>query len=156
TINKNISPDPAKTGRQSRGSETNLLDSLRAAKLVSKKLITATGKKSPKNDDLKKDSLASQNNIISSLKLEDSLKQNAISNTEILYQKIKSHPENYISLMTGRYSTGVFGGISSFPVSVTNNSSVTMDMVVVSIDYIQNNQKVFNTESLPQNYINPG
>jgi hypothetical protein len=145
TINKKFLP-----------SETDLSDSLKAVKPVKKKLLTATGQKTSQNDDLKKDSLDNQNKIISSMKLNDSLKQNAISNTEILYQKIKSQPENYINLVTGRYSTGVFGGISSFPVSVTNNSTVIMDLVIVNIDYIQNNQKVFKTESLSFSDLPPG
>ena len=90
------------------------------------------------------------------LKLNDSLKQNAISKSEMVIQKIKAHPENYIGLEAGRYNTGMFGGISSFPVTVTNNSPVMMDVVVVSINYIQNNEKVFKTESLIFNNLEPG
>jgi len=79
-----------------------------------------------------------------------------VSKTEMIFQKIKAHPENYVNLVTGRYSTGVFGGISSFPVTVTNNSPVMMDQVIIDIDYIQNNEKIFKTESLSFNDLEPG
>lgn len=74
----------------------------------------------------------------------------------MLYQRIKANPESYLNLSTGRYSTGLFGGISSFPVTVTNNSPVKIEMVEVTIDYIQNNEKVFKTESLSFNDLEPG
>ena len=72
------------------------------------------------------------------------------------YQKIKISPEKYLNLSTGRYSTGLFGGISSFPVTITNNSPVKIEMVEVVIDYIQNNEKVFKSETLSFNDLEPG
>jgi hypothetical protein len=74
----------------------------------------------------------------------------------MLYQAIRSNPEKYLNLSTGRYSTGLFGGISSFPVTITNNSPVKIEMVEVTIDYIQNNDKVFKTETLSFNDLEPG
>ena len=138
--------------------ETNLMpaDSLNKLNPVSKKLKNGMGKKNVKNIVIVKDTLISQPPLISSLKMNDSLKQNAGSKTEALYQKIKAHPENYINLVTGRYSTGLFGGITSFPVTITNNASLKMDLVVVTIEYIQNNDKVFKTESLSFNDLESG
>lgn len=104
----------------------------------------------------KKDSVVAQDVLISTLNLNDSLKKNAANKSELLYQKIKAHPENFLNLVTGRYSTGVFGGISSFTVTVTNNASILLDQVIVSIDYIQNNEKTFKTESLYFNGLEPG
>jgi uncharacterized protein YneF (UPF0154 family) len=124
--------------------------------VVSRKVSGITGKKTVKNDAVKKDSAVRQPVDLSSFKLNDSLKQMAANKAEILYQKIKAHPENYINLVTGRYSTGVFGGISSFLVTVTNNSTLTMNQVVVSVDYIQSNEKVYKTESLTFNDLEPG
>jgi hypothetical protein len=131
-------------------------DSIKKTNPVSKKLMNGSRKKDIKNNIVNKDSVVAEPAILSSLKSNDSLKQTAVSKTEALYQKIKAHPENYVNLVTGRYSTSLFGGISSFPVSVSNNSSIKMDLVVVTIEYIQNNEKVYKTENLSFNDLEPG
>jgi hypothetical protein len=123
---------------------------------VVKKINPVSGKKKSKNETAKKDSVVSLAAVRSYLKADDSLKQNSLLKNELLYQKIKAHPESYVNLVTGRFSTGMFGGVSSFPVTVTNNSPVMMDLVVVNIDYIQNNEKVFKTESISFNDLEPG
>jgi hypothetical protein len=155
---KEISHALKPAGQSKRTNESSLVkaDSVKGPRPVSKKMINAGEKKNLKNHDVKKDSTISQTASLSSIILKDSLKQNIISKTEQLYLKIKAHPESYISLESGRYSTGMFGGISSFPVTVTNNSSLMMDLVIVNIDYIQNNEKVFKTESLSFNDLEPG
>src|SRR6202035_3149470 len=89
--------------------------------IVPKKLIVGADKKTSKNGAARRDSVLSQSVSFSSFTINDSLRQNEVSKTDLLYQKIKAHPENYINLVTGRYTTGIFGGISSFPVTVTNN-----------------------------------
>jgi hypothetical protein len=131
-------------------------DAVKGPRPVSKRLTSTAGKKNLNNLGVKRDSALSQTASLSSNILRDSLRQNTISRSEQVYQKIKAHPENYISLEAGRYSTGMFGGISSFPVTVTNNSKLMMDLVVVNIDYIQNNEKIFKTESLSFNDLEPG
>jgi hypothetical protein len=93
--------------------------------------------------------------VLSPTLLQDSLKQSSLPKTDLLIQQIRAHPENYVSLQAGRYSTGVFGGISSFPITLTNNSQVMLDLVV-DVDYIQNNEKIFKTESLSFNNLEPG
>ena len=114
-------------------------------------------KKNQKNNLLKKDSSNSQAILLSSIAGTDStLKKNTISNADMLYNKIKANPENYVNLVTGRYSTGIFGGISSVPVTLTNNSPVMLDLVVVTIEYIQSNEKVFKTEKLSFYDLQPG
>ena len=131
-------------------------DSIKTINPASKKL-TGGAKKNLKNSGVKKDTVLNQDASYTALKLVDStLKQNTISKDEILYQKIKAHPEDYVDLVTGHYSTGVFGGISSFSVSIKNNSPVILDLVVVNIQYIQNNDKIYKTESLSFNDLEPG
>jgi hypothetical protein len=152
---------PVKTTSNSKSEKSNELstafnDQVKPSDPLSKKQVSGPGKKNTKINDIKKDSVLSQTATISSLKLNDSLKEITINKTEVLYQKIKAHPENYVNLVTGRYSTGVFGGISSFPVTVTNNSQVMMDQILIDIDYIQNNDKIFKTESLSFNNLEPG
>jgi hypothetical protein len=100
--------------------------------------------------------MAAEQAVLAAIRTKDSLKQDAINKSEMLYQRIKANPEKYLNLSTGRYSTGLFGGISSFPVTLTNNSLVKIEMVEVLIDYIQNNEKVFKTETLSFNDLEPG
>jgi hypothetical protein len=107
-------------------------------------------------NQVKKDSSASQAAALASFTKDDSSKLNAVSKTDVLYQKIKAHPENYIDMAAGRYSTGILGGISSFAVTITNNSPVVMDEVIVKIDYIQSNDKIYKSESLAFNDLQPG
>src|SRR5450432_964325 len=115
------------------------------------------GRKKLKSGALKKDSILKQTTAISPINLYDSaLKQKAPNDNEALYKKMKAHPENYINLVTGKYSVGIFGGISSVPITVTNNSPVRLDMVIVSIDYIQSNGKIFKTENLTYYDLEPG
>jgi hypothetical protein len=118
--------------------------------------VSHTGNKSLKTASVKKDSTIHPSSSLLTLNTADSLRQISVSKTEALYQKIKARPDNYLSVITGTYSTGIFGGISSFPVTVTNNSPVMMDLVVVNIEYIQNNEKVFKSEPLAFTDLEPG
>jgi hypothetical protein len=157
--NKNISTKiTTNNSRKDNPGEVSspVADQVKLTESVSKKPAGSAVKKNSKNIVFRKDSLTNQTPTLSSLKLNDSLKEITVSKTEMIFQKIKAHPENYVNLVTGRYSTGVFGGISSFPVTVTNNSPVMMDQVIIDIDYIQNNEKIFKTESLSFNDLEPG
>jgi len=131
-------------------------DSLKTSKSGFTRGAAAKLKKNIKPVPVNKDSLAGQAPLLATVKMNDSIKPSVSNKSDLLYQKIKSHPEDYVDLVTGRYSTGVFGGISSFPVSLTNNSPVKLDIVVVNIDYIQSNEKIFKTESLTFNDLEPG
>ena len=146
------------SGREERIHENIIVtsDSVKPANPLIKKLTAVGGKNNSKNNHDKKDSVSIPTFVEPVMNLNDSLKQNAVTKTEMLHQKIKAHPETYISLVTGRYTTGIFGGISSFPVTITNNSSVKMDQVTVNIDYIQNNEKIFKTEQISFNDLEAG
>jgi hypothetical protein len=131
-------------------------DSIRESIAGSKKPGTNRGKKNTKNAIIKIDSMASQAASYSSPVLNDSLRESTMNKTVKLYDKIRSHPENYVNLEAGRYSTGIFGGISSFPITVTNNSTLKLNQVTVYVDYIQNNGKIFKTENLTISDLEPG
>ena len=131
-------------------------DSVTKTNGIRKKINGGAVKKVITINAVNKDSMAAEQAILAAVREKDSLKQDAINKSEMLYQRIKANPENYLNLSTGHYSTGLFGGISSFPVTVTNNSPVKIEMVEVVIDYIQNNDKVFKTETLSFNNLEPG
>ncbi len=131
-------------------------DSVKKTNGILKKINGAAAKKVISVNAVNKDSIAAEQAVLAAIREKDSLKQDIIKKSELLYQRIKANPEKYINLSTGHYSTGLFGGISSFPVTVTNNSPVKIEMVEVIIDYIQNNEKVFKTETLSFNDLEPG
>ena len=115
-----------------------------------------TGKKG-KFEDSKKDSIEHKTvSPVTPMSVADGLSQRHVSQIDIASQKIKAHPENYLSLVTGTYTSGLFGGISSFPVTLTNNSSVVMDLVVINVIYIQSNGKIFKSEDLSFTDLEPG
>ena len=130
-------------------------DSARMVSLSAGKSANGQKKKPGKISFEKKDSAQGPPALASSIPLKDTLKQTSLPKTDLLFQQIKAHPENYVGLQAGRYSTGVFGGISSFPITLTNNSPILLDLVV-SVDYIQNNEKIFKTETLSFNDLEPG
>lgn len=53
-----------------------------------------------------------------------------------------------VDLSLNKYKVGMFGGIDDIKVSVQNRSDYPLDLVVVELQYIQNNQKLFRTETL--------
>ncbi len=61
-----------------------------------------------------------------------------------------------VGVSTGKYTVGTFGGISDLQVTVTNRSPHPLDLVVVEIQYIQANKKIFKTENLYFRNIGPG
>ena len=61
---------------------------------------------------------------------------------------VKNNIADYVSLSGNNYSVGTFGGISELQLTVSNKSVYPLDLVVVEIQYIQSNKKIFKTETL--------
>jgi len=78
--------------------------------------------------------------------------------TEVNAQKdnIKNNIEDYVSLSASNYNVGTFGGISDLQVTVSNTSPFPLDLVVVEVQYVQSNKKIFKTENLYFHNINAG
>jgi hypothetical protein len=53
-----------------------------------------------------------------------------------------------VSASANGYNVGTFGGISGLQVTVSNRSAYPLDLVVVEVQYIQSNKKVYKTENL--------
>ena len=53
-----------------------------------------------------------------------------------------------VSVGTRGYSVGTFGGISGLQLTVTNRSVYPLDLVIVEVQYIQANKKIYKTENL--------
>ncbi len=75
------------------------------------------------------------------------LRENDNENSS-LAEKIRANPSDYLIVTAGKYKVGILGGISEVPLMITNRSGVTMDLVVVAVDYVLHNNKVFKTENL--------
>jgi len=69
---------------------------------------------------------------------------------------IKNNLSNLVSIGASGYTVGTFGGISDLQLTVSNRSVYSLDLVVVEVQYIQANKKVFKTENLYFRGIAPG
>jgi hypothetical protein len=82
----------------------------------------------------------------------------AVQRADILEPKPETRPvnkedarisiNNQISLGANHYTVGTFGGINDLQLTVTNRSVYPLDLVVVEVQYIQANKKVYKTENL--------
>ncbi|HVU57526.1 MAG TPA: hypothetical protein VHD83_20825 [Puia sp.] len=69
---------------------------------------------------------------------------------------VRNNLSNLVSIGSSGYSVGTFGGISGLQLTVSNRSIYPLDLVVVEVQYIQANKKVFKTENLYFRDIAPG
>jgi hypothetical protein len=67
---------------------------------------------------------------------------------QLAKEAIKDNIINYIFLSGNKYTVGTFGGISDLQITVSNRSAYPMDLVVVEVQYVQSNKKIFKTENL--------
>ena len=73
-----------------------------------------------------------------------------VSPTESALTKdaVKNNIADYVNVGGTKYSVGTFGGISDLQLTVSNRSLYPLDLVVVEVQYIQSNKKIFKTETL--------
>lgn len=69
---------------------------------------------------------------------------------------IRNNLSNLVSIGSTGYTVGTFGGITGLQLTVSNHSVYSLDLVVVEVQYIQANKKVFKTENLYFRGIAPG
>lgn len=69
---------------------------------------------------------------------------------------IRDNLSNLVSIGATGYTVGTFGGISNLQLTVSNHSIYSLDLVVVEVQYIQANKKVFKTENMYFRGIAPG
>lgn len=74
----------------------------------------------------------------------------------IAKEAVKSNITNYVFLSTSKFNVGTFGGISDLQITVSNRSLYPLDLVVVEVQYIQSNKKIFKTENLYFHNIGAG
>jgi hypothetical protein len=78
----------------------------------------------------------------------DNAESNHTSPATVDKEALRNALAKQISVGANTYSVGTFGGISDLQVTVTNRSAYLLDLVVVEVQYIQANKKVFRTENL--------
>jgi len=71
-------------------------------------------------------------------------------------ESIKNNIADYVALSASKFNVGTFGGISDLQLTVSNTSPFTLDLVVVEVQYIQSNKKIFKTENLYYHNVNAG
>lgn len=78
-------------------------------------------------------------------------------NTEVADKEaVKTALASQVSVGANGYSVGTFGGITDLQLTVTNRSVYPLDLVIVEVQYIQANKKVFKTENLYYHSIGAG
>jgi hypothetical protein len=63
-------------------------------------------------------------------------------------ESIKNNIEDFVALSASKFNVGTFGGISDLQLTVSNTSPFPLELVVVEVQYIQSNKKIFKTENL--------
>jgi len=70
-------------------------------------------------------------------------------------EETRRNINSLVSYQLNNYKVNAFGGVSDFEVTINNNSSYPLDLVVVELKYIQSNKKVFKTERLEFRSVAP-
>jgi hypothetical protein len=78
----------------------------------------------------------------------DNAETNHASPAAVDKEALRATLASQINVGANTYSVGTFGGISNLQVTVTNRSAYPLDLVVVEVQYVQANKKVFKTENL--------
>jgi hypothetical protein len=78
----------------------------------------------------------------------DNAETNHKSPSAVDKEALRTALASQISVGANTYSIGTFGGISDLQVTVTNRSAYPLDLVVVEVQYVQANKKIFKTENL--------
>ena len=63
---------------------------------------------------------------------------------------------NLVSVSSNKFNVGTFGGISELQLTVNNKTNYPLDVVMVEVQYIQANKKVFKTENVYFHNIRAG
>jgi hypothetical protein len=69
---------------------------------------------------------------------------------------VKNNISEYVFLTSNKYNVGAFGGISDLQITVSNRSLYPIDLVMVEVQYIQSNKKIFKTENIYYHNIRAG
>jgi hypothetical protein len=73
---------------------------------------------------------------------------NANVNANVEKEAVRTTLANQVSVGANGYTVGTFGGINDLQLTVTNRSVHPLDLVVVEVQFIQANKKVYKTENL--------
>ena len=72
----------------------------------------------------------------------------AAESAALAKENVRNNIINYVSITENKFNVGAFGGISDLQLTVSNKSLYPLDLVMVEVQYIQSNKKVFKTENL--------
>jgi len=86
------------------------------------------------------------------------VQREAVHRTDLNTDKLTASTNlaNQVSVDANGYTVGTFGGISGLQLTVNNHSIYPLDLVVVEVQYIQANKKIYKTEHLDFHDIGAG
>lgn len=70
-------------------------------------------------------------------------------------QTIRNKITKYVTAYPSGFNKGTFGGITGLKIKVRNTSAYVIDDVEMQVSYIQSNGKIFKTETVYCESINP-
>lgn len=93
-----------------------------------------------------------------SLNIPAAAHREAIHRTDASAEKdaFRTNIASLVSVSANTYNVGTFGGISDLQLTVNNRSAFPLDLVVVEVQYVQANKKLFKTETLSFHDIRAG
>ncbi|HMH31486.1 MAG TPA: hypothetical protein VK543_00560 [Puia sp.] len=80
----------------------------------------------------------------------------ATESEQVRKDAVKNKIAELVSVSGNKYNVGTFGGISELQLSISNKSLYPLDLVVVEVQYIQSNKKIFKTENVYFRNISAG
>ncbi len=118
--------------------------------VADKTILPESKKKKPVNPELKseKQDDSTQPEKVISVPVVPDKTENVANPESGEKESARKNIVQLVSLDVNTYKIGMFGGISDLQLTVNNNSSYPVDLVVVEVRYIQSNKKVFKTETL--------
>jgi hypothetical protein len=78
----------------------------------------------------------------------NSVQHGAAESGKLDREAARSAVANQVSVGANGYTVGTFGGVNDLQLTVTNRSVYPLDLVVVEVQYIQANKKIYKTENM--------
>jgi len=108
----------------------------------------ASSKKGTPTPPVVKDSAAGMNSAHREAVRRSDIIETKAESKAVDKEAVRTTISSQVSVGANSYTVGTFGGINDLQLTVTNRSVYPLDLVVVEVQYIQANKKVYKSENL--------